>query len=280
MNLIFFILTCIVIEILIAFIESKNKIKYKEKLNKGELLCFNQLSKLSEKQYIILFDIMIKVGEFTTQIDFIVISQYGIFVIEVKDHNGFIIADENKKMWKEYYHHKQSTELYNPMLQNNTHIFALSSLLNLEQSKFISIICFSKKENVKFNGKSNNVTPIIGIQDVVSEITKFNKIIITEDINNIKSKIVRNNITDKKIRQEHVKKINDKKLKRDKDIGNMICPECGNKLKVKNGKNGFFLGCSAYPKCMYSVDIDEAYSKSYNKNDSIEKINYRKSKRF
>lgn len=30
------------------------------------------------------------------------------------------------------------------------------------------------------------------------------------------------------------------------------CPECGSELKIKVGKNGHFLACSAYPKCSYS----------------------------
>ncbi|MBU4010818.1 MAG: topoisomerase DNA-binding C4 zinc finger domain-containing protein, partial [Proteobacteria bacterium] len=30
------------------------------------------------------------------------------------------------------------------------------------------------------------------------------------------------------------------------------CPECATELKIKVGKNGHFLACSAYPKCSYS----------------------------
>lgn len=30
-----------------------------------------------------------------------------------------------------------------------------------------------------------------------------------------------------------------------------ICPECGSILQLKQGKNGLFLGCSAYPDCTY-----------------------------
>ncbi len=30
------------------------------------------------------------------------------------------------------------------------------------------------------------------------------------------------------------------------------CPQCGNELKIKVGKNGHFLACSAYPECSYS----------------------------
>jgi len=32
------------------------------------------------------------------------------------------------------------------------------------------------------------------------------------------------------------------------------CPECGNELKIKVGKNGHFLACSSYPECSYSRD--------------------------
>lgn len=30
------------------------------------------------------------------------------------------------------------------------------------------------------------------------------------------------------------------------------CPICGEKLMKKNGKYGFFWGCSNYPKCRYT----------------------------
>jgi len=34
----------------------------------------------------------------------------------------------------------------------------------------------------------------------------------------------------------------------------LSCPECGNILHIKIGKNGHFIACSAYPKCRYSRD--------------------------
>ena len=36
-----------------------------------------------------------------------------------------------------------------------------------------------------------------------------------------------------------------------------ICPECGNKLVVKHGKYGFFLGCSNYPNCHHIEKINK-----------------------
>ena len=34
----------------------------------------------------------------------------------------------------------------------------------------------------------------------------------------------------------------------------LSCPECGNTLHIKIGKNGHFIACSAYPECRYSRD--------------------------
>lgn len=30
------------------------------------------------------------------------------------------------------------------------------------------------------------------------------------------------------------------------------CPECGNKLVQRSGRNGFFFGCKSYPNCRYT----------------------------
>ena len=35
-----------------------------------------------------------------------------------------------------------------------------------------------------------------------------------------------------------------------------ICPQCGNKLVEKEGKFGKFLGCSTFPKCRFTSQID------------------------
>ena len=38
-----------------------------------------------------------------------------------------------------------------------------------------------------------------------------------------------------------------------------ICPNCGSKLVKKNGKNGEFIGCSAFPKCKFSMNYKQNY---------------------
>lgn len=36
-----------------------------------------------------------------------------------------------------------------------------------------------------------------------------------------------------------------------------VCPECGEKLRIRNSKNGRFVGCSAYPECDYSKPLHD-----------------------
>lgn len=43
-----------------------------------------------------------------------------------------------------------------------------------------------------------------------------------------------------------------------KEGSNKHCLRCGSTLIVRNGYRGYFLGCSAFPKCRYTEDIDWA----------------------
>ena len=36
------------------------------------------------------------------------------------------------------------------------------------------------------------------------------------------------------------------------DMEEESCPECGNKLVQRSGRNGFFYGCTSYPNCRYT----------------------------
>ena len=37
----------------------------------------------------------------------------------------------------------------------------------------------------------------------------------------------------------------------------MICPKCGGKLVTRNGMYGKFIGCSNYPICKYTMNIQK-----------------------
>ncbi len=78
----------------------------------------------------------------TTQIDHVVVSRYGIFVIETKNMGGWIFGDARQAQWTQtIYRHKQRFQ--NPLRQNHAHTKALESALSMPGSCFHSVVVFT-----------------------------------------------------------------------------------------------------------------------------------------
>ena len=212
----------------------------------GEFWVKLELGKLPKDKYIIFNDIMIKDEKGFHQIDHLVLSKFGIFVIEMKNYYGLIKGREFDDKWCQYLGKKKSY-FFNPIHQNYGHIKSLSNLFKLEDKYFISIVCFSNQ--VKLDVKSNNI--VTQVDYLKDEISKHKDVIINNDINELSDIVINNNIDDKGLRKQHIKDIHSKINNNKKLEDNMICPKCGSKLIERTGKYGKFIGCSNYPKCRY-----------------------------
>lgn len=77
-----------------------------------------------------------------SQIDHVVLTPYGIFVIETKNYQGTIYGGKDRKTWSV----NGKFNLMNPFVQNYGHIKALASLVDQKyQNLFISIVSFTKR---------------------------------------------------------------------------------------------------------------------------------------
>lgn len=216
----------------------------------GEFWVRTKLNKLPRNNYTVLNNIMIRTQDGTThQIDHIVISRFGIFVIEMKNYFGLITGNEYNDKWIQYLG-KNKYYFNNPIHQNYGHIKALKEILNLDENKFISIICISNQASLKVNAK--NVTQLDYLDDFIKS---YENEILNINLNEIKDKIEARNITDKTIRQIHVQNIKNNIKENEKKEKEMICPKCGGQLVERSGKYGKFIGCSNYPKCKYTQNI-------------------------
>ena len=112
----------------------------------GEFWVKLELKKLPKDNYIVLNDIMICDDKGTHQIDHLVLSKFGIFVIEMKNYYGLMKGKEYDNKWCQYLG-KTRNYFVNPIHQNYGHIKSLSNLLKLDEKCFISIICFYRKLN-------------------------------------------------------------------------------------------------------------------------------------
>ena len=223
------------------------------------------LANLPCDNYHVFNDILIQNGEFTTQIDHVVISRYGIFVIETKNMHGNIYGGENSEFWKQYlpdtgFYIDGSTQefkLRNPIQQNLKHIKVLQHLVFGNTLPIHSIIAFPNDTELYVSSDSYVTT----MDEIVPYINSFKEIVLTqEEIGNYEEQLLSIIVTDETARQKHLDNIHNYKKLRDIAVSNKKCPLCGGKLIERKGKYGLFYGCSNYPKCHYILSKQDISS--------------------
>ena len=67
----------------------------------GEKTISSILLLLDKKEYKVINNIVLKSGNITTQIDHLIILDFGILVIETKNFKGWIFGGENSEYWQQ-----------------------------------------------------------------------------------------------------------------------------------------------------------------------------------
>lgn len=169
----------------------------------GEKSVATILSLLPSDKYKIINDLLIEVDGRTIQIDHLVVSIYGIFVIETKNYKGRITGSDNSDYWTKNMFGNKYT-FYNPIRQNKSHVLALSKQLGFSLNKFIPIIVFSNGAELKVN-TTHNVIYTTQINRVIKE---YSEIKFSEtDIQKLYDKISLLNIVSPEVRKQHVLEI-------------------------------------------------------------------------
>lgn len=218
----------------------------------GEKSISSILFFLDKSKYKVINNIVLKNGNKTSQIDHVVISDFGIFVIETKNYKGWILGNENSEYWTQVIFNRKE-KLYNPIKQNIGHINALRNCLNIYPDiNYVSIVVFSSKAELKVNTN----TDVINSYQLLTTIKKYHQINLSEtDKDNIFRKIRESNMVSTYDRKEHIKSIKKRIEKRENYIRKDKCPQCGENLVLRNGKFGKFLGCITYPRCKFIRNI-------------------------
>ena len=108
----------------------------------------------------------------TSEVDLIMISQSGIFVIESKHYSGQVSGNRNEQYWKQTRRNKEINRFYNPIRQNESHCLYLSEYLGLNKSKFLSYIVFSDKCEFKNMPKSTKKYRILHRKELLRTIRR------------------------------------------------------------------------------------------------------------
>ena len=155
------IITAIVFAILIlltwgflghGFDQLRHPNEWKNTGSSGEQIIFLELTKklhIPENQILRNIYIPTKDGK-TSEIDILLVSKKGLFVIECKNYAGHIYGDAKRKNWIQYAGRKKSY-FYNPLRQNRTHCENLKKYLKeYDNIPIVSLITTITRGTWKF----------------------------------------------------------------------------------------------------------------------------------
>ena len=218
---------------------------------RGEAQVSAILSMLPNSKYCVLDNLLIQSGQYSSQIDHVVVSLYGVFVIETKYYKGWIYGGENSEYWTQNIYGNKY-QLRNPLLQNEGHIKAIDRLLGYPKDVPIyNIIAFSRQAKLKVNDS----LPVMYWGQVPGYIRSFtDQCLSPEKVEEICNTLLTANVVDRSARKDHVQNAKFQKNRSEYFMVKGLCPRCGGELVLRNGKYGQFYGCSNYPRCKYTTN--------------------------
>lgn len=219
----------------------------KGKIGEG-IVNFSNAIMLDKNVYIPIKNVTIKLADgSTTQIDHILVSVYGIFIIETKNMKGWIFGGEHQKEWTQK-NYKKNYKFQNPLHQNHRHIKALEEVLELPFSKFISVIVFAGDCTFKTPMPQNVFAGASYIRYITSfkqEILSYSQI--EQIINKLQDSSLKKGFKTDKIHVDNLKHRKETEALKN----TTVCSKCGSTMVLrKNRQTGEeFFGCSNYPRC-------------------------------
>ena len=207
---------------------------------------FNMWLSLDNKVYRRFHDVIIPAKNGTTQIDHILVSPYGLFIVETKNRKGWIFGSGDEPNWTQsIYGEKYSFQ--NPLRQAFRQKKVLSEYLELHESVIHTIIFFVGDCEFKTSLPDNVINSRLG-----KYIKQFkDHILIPEEINRIVGKLEKHVSESSFTTRDHVRSL------RERHSSTTVCPKCGSNLVERTARNGpnagsKFLGCENYPRCRFS----------------------------
>lgn len=186
----------------------------------------------------------------TTQIDHVLVSKYGIFVMETKNMKGWIFGSEHQKQWTQQIY-KEKYYFQNPLHQNYRHIKALEEVLHLPAESFISLVVFVGECTLK-TGMPNNVFKDGSYSYYITSFKeeKLNPLQIRQTLGKLERKQLKQGFSTDR---EHVANLRSRKQKEPLHVKNesLTCKQCGKEMVLRQNRKTSepFYGCSGFPEC-------------------------------
>ena len=220
---------------------------------------------LAKDEYHLIKDVTLQTDDGTTQIDHIIVSRYGVFVIETKNMKGWIFGSANQKTWTQKIY-KHTHKFQNPLHQNYKHVKTLEALLDIPASAIHSLVVFVGDSTFKTALPDN----VVYAGGYIRYIKARHEVILSQaDVETVTAEIEqlrlqRGFTTNRK----HVNHLRQKKALSPPTAPAIVppitasttsqsqkqCPKCGGTMVLRTARKGQnagnqFWGCTTYPAC-------------------------------
>ena len=259
---------------------------------RGEYELYLQTTKQMEDQTYWLFNVYVpRSNGRTTEIDAILFHSSGIYIIESKNYGGWIYGSEYQERWTQClkpgtYAPVQKYSFYNPTRQNQFHVECFRTWLGKEYNDvpIYSIILFGDDCTLKEIHLTSNFHIVdyqYNFPSIVKKIastTSFSNMEYVKKIYDITHPLSQ---TDSTTKEKHIDDIQKNLNQPTYKVQTLYsptatppspaadtlgpCPLCGGTLLTRIAKKGphpgtRFIGCSNFPSCRYTKNIDEEHT--------------------
>jgi len=200
---------------------------------------------LEKDLYHPLNNITLQTGNGTTQIDHIVVSKFGIFVIEAKNIDGWIFGDARSPRWT-VSKPGRKFQIQNPLHQNYRHVKAVVEFLGVEETKVHSMVMFWGECAFKTVMPKNVIS-----SGYATYIKSFRKELLSDTEVASAVKALRSGALPAgwSTRNAHLASL------ASRHANTTTCAKCGSPLVLRTARRSGsrFYGCAAFPKCRNTV---------------------------
>jgi hypothetical protein len=146
--------------------------------NLGEALVRRALIEhLPSDSWHLLNNVTLQLADGTTQIDHVLVSRYGVFVIETKHYKGWIFGDDKSGEWTQVIY-KRKHRFQNPLRQNYKHVKAVQAVLDfLSPEQVVGVVVFTGEAEFK----SNQPSGVYSLDTLVSHLKSLDRQLLSKN---------------------------------------------------------------------------------------------------
>lgn len=188
----------------------------------------------------------------TSEIDVLMVSDKGIFVLESKNYAGWIFGCADQRQWTASLNRYTKERFYNPIMQNRAHVKAVAAYLELPEGMFRSYIVFGERCELKQVPENTEEYHICQRRRLIKalrcDFRKRRTVLESDGLKDVTQRLDELAAgSSREARQTHIEQV---------QAAMRICPKCGKPLLERHRKSdgGLFIGCSGFPACRYIRD--------------------------